>query len=356
MKPILRISFSNSSGRRLFKAGAVAAILVAAVLIPPATTAAADAGPAPFDGDVFHATDGAVLPIRSWLPQGKPKAVVLALHGFGDYSAAFKTPAALWAAGGVATYAYDQRGFGGSPHTFHWSGTDTMVGDVRSMVADLRSLYPATPLYLAGESMGGAIAIVATTAPNPVDVDGVILVSPAIWEHNLLGSIERSALWATNLTWPGLWLKPPRGLHITPSDNIEMLRALARDSLIQQGARVDTTAGLMDLMDRAGDNVRNIHIPTLVLFGAHDEILPHAGIEAFLARLPTENVRVAIYPQGYHMLLRDLHGETVSIDALTWMLDRKAVLPSGDECQGISATAPVCRKRASGVSSESALR
>jgi alpha-beta hydrolase superfamily lysophospholipase len=325
-------------------------------LAPPCAAAAVDAGPAPFNGDMFHAADGAVLPIRSWLPQGKPKAVVLALHGFGDYSAAFKMPAALWAAGGVATYAYDQRGFGGSPHTFHWSGTDRMIADVKAMTTALRRLYPETPLYLVGESMGGAVAIVATAQANPADVDGVILVSPAIWEHDLLGAIERSALWATNLTWPGLWLTPPRGLHITPSDNIEMLRALARDSLIQQGARVDTTAGLMDLMDQAGDDVRNIHIPTLVLFGAHDEILPKAGIEGFLARLPTRNVRVAIYPQGYHMLLRDLHGGTVSTDALTWMLDRKAVLPSGDECQGMSAAAPVCRKRAGGVSSESALR
>jgi alpha-beta hydrolase superfamily lysophospholipase len=274
------------------------------------------------------------------------------LHGFGDYSAAFKSPATLWAAGGIATYAYDQRGFGGSPHTFHWSGTETMVADVRAVATDLRRLYPSIPLYLAGESMGGSVAIVATTIPNPIDVDGVILVSPAIWEHNLLGTIERSALWATKLTWPGLWLTPPRGLHIAPSDNIEMLRALARDSLIQQGARVDTTAGLMTLMDQAGGNVRDIHIPTLVLFGAHDEILPHAGIERFLTKLPTENVRVAIYPRGYHMLLRDLHGEIVSNDALTWMLDREAALPSGDECAGISAKAPVCRKRASGVSSE----
>ena len=35
------------------------------------------------------ADDGTRLPLRSWLPDGPPKAVILALHGFNDYSNAF---------------------------------------------------------------------------------------------------------------------------------------------------------------------------------------------------------------------------------------------------------------------------
>ena len=30
--------------------------------------------------------DGAALPLRQWQPAGEPKAVILALHGFNDYS------------------------------------------------------------------------------------------------------------------------------------------------------------------------------------------------------------------------------------------------------------------------------
>src|SRR6266487_195279 len=39
-----------------------------------------------FTDAAFIAPDGAQLPLRKWLPKGQPKAVVLALHGFGDYS------------------------------------------------------------------------------------------------------------------------------------------------------------------------------------------------------------------------------------------------------------------------------
>ena len=49
------------------------------------------------------------------LPTSGVKAVILALHGFNDYSNAFAMPARLWAERGIASYAYDQRGFGGAP-------------------------------------------------------------------------------------------------------------------------------------------------------------------------------------------------------------------------------------------------
>jgi alpha-beta hydrolase superfamily lysophospholipase len=297
------------------------------------------------DAHAFIAADGTEMPMRSWLPKGQPKAIIAALHGFADYSAAFAKPAAFWATRGVATFAYDQRGFGGAPHLFQWSGDATMVRDAKQFVATLRRRYPDVPIYVLGESMGGAVAIAATTGRDPAQVDGTILVSPAVWEHNLMGSLERAALSVAQHMIPGLWLEAPRGLNIHPSDNIEMLRAMGRDSLVQFGARADTTAGLMDLMDYAGEAVPDIRLPTFVLFGAHEEVLPEAAVDSFMKRLPATNVRVAYYPEGYHMLLRDLHGDIVWKDVLAWTLDRTGKLESGDECAGKAAASAPCKAR-----------
>lgn len=293
--------------------------------------------------DMFRTSDGTELPMRNWMPQERPRALIVALHGFADYSFSYARPAAAWAKKGIATFAFDQRGFGGAPHVLHWSGSARMIADATEAVAALRARYPGIPTYLIGESMGGAVAIAATAGPRPATVDGVILVAPAVWEHSFLGSIERSALWITRTALPGLWLTPPPGLHIRPSDNIPMLREMSRDSLVQMGARADTTAGLMDLMDQAGDEVSRIHLPTLVLYGAHEEILPHTAVTAFLERVPAENVRVAFYPKGYHMLLRDLDGDIVANDVATWVADRRAPLPSGNECGGDAAASPPCQ-------------
>jgi len=323
----------------LFKRSALSALF----LIGCACAAVAQVTPE-IEPGAFIASDGAELPMRSWLPAAKPRALIVALHGFADYSASYARPAALWAKDGIATFAYDQRGFGGAPHVYHWAGSARMIADADEAIAALRAKYPGIPVYLIGESMGGAVALAATTEPEPPNVSGVILVAPAVWEHSLLGSIERSALWVTRTAIPGLWLTAPPGLNIHPSNNIEMLRAMSRDSLVQMGARADTTAGLMDLMDQAGERVSRISLPTLVLYGAHEEVLPHSAVTGFLSRVPARNVRVALYPHGYHMLLRDLDGDIVAKDVAAWIADRTAPLPSGNECRGDAAAAAPCRR------------
>ena len=74
------------------------------------------------------AADGAELPLRSWLPQaGPPDAVLVALHGFNDYSNFFDGPGRWLAGRGIASYAYDQRGFGGAPHRGLWAGTEALA-------------------------------------------------------------------------------------------------------------------------------------------------------------------------------------------------------------------------------------
>src|SRR5213078_4836419 len=128
-----------------------------------ATHLAPSASPARFTDSAFIAADGVSLPLRKWLPQGEVKAVILALHGFNDYSNAFTMPAPLWAEHGIATYAYDQRGFGGAPMRASWAGSARLAGDAVTATRLLRAIYPGRPIYLLGESMGGGVAILAAS-------------------------------------------------------------------------------------------------------------------------------------------------------------------------------------------------
>jgi alpha-beta hydrolase superfamily lysophospholipase len=341
MKPISKTSSCNWS--RLRAASVAVALGLAGCASPTAPTDPAAPIAPEIGSEMFRASDATALPMRSWLPAGKPTAIIVALHGFADYSASFNRPAGAWAAHGIATYAYDQRGFGGSPHMFHWAGERRMAADAKEIVAAIRRRYPGVPTYLLGESMGGAVAIVACSGPDPVQVDGVVLVSPAVWEHDLTGAIERSALGIATFVLPNLWLEPPRVLNIHTSDNITMLRAMARDSLVQSGARADTTAGLMDLMDDALAQAPSLRKPALVLYGAHEEVLPKAAVEALVTRLPA-TATVAEYPAGYHLLLRDLGGDIASADIVAWIQNRHAPLPSGGACRGFASHARSCAR------------
>ena len=194
--------------------------------------------------------DGLELPLRSWLPEEPPHAVILALHGFNDYSAAFEAPGVWWAERGIATYAYDQRGFGAAPYRGRWAGSETLGDDLMSLASLIRERHPGRPLYILGESMGGAVAMVAFAENPGFVVDGAILSAPAVWARSTMPGYQRVALEIVAHLVPWGYLTG-EGVRIQASDNIEMLRALGRDPLIIKRTRVDAVYGLTDLMDQA---------------------------------------------------------------------------------------------------------
>jgi alpha-beta hydrolase superfamily lysophospholipase len=283
--------------------------------------------------------DGAELPLRVWRPDGDARAVFLALHGFNDYSLSFEEPAKHWADSGIATYAFDQRGFGETAHRGLWAGEARMIEDLRVAAALIRTRHPDTPFYLLGESMGGAVIMAAAASDDPPAADGLILAAPAIWGRNAQGPMQSGALWLFAHTVPWMTLTG-EGLNVQPSDNIEMLRRLARDPLVIKETRVDAIWGLTNMMDLAHEAAPRLPARALLLYGSREDVLPDDAVLAMLRRLPPPDEsgpRVALYSTGYHMLLRDLNAAVVLDDVVAWIGDPLAPLPSGGDARAQAA-------------------
>ena len=80
-------------------------------------------------------------------------------------------------------------------------------------------------------------------------------------------------------------------------------------------------------------------VPTLVLYGAHEEVVSVDAAREFIESLPKPPapVRVAVYPRGYHLLLRDRGAETVIGDVAAWIERPGEPLPSGADGSGVAA-------------------
>jgi len=279
-------------------------------------------------GEVLIARDGTRLPLRHWDAEGrqdskKPRAVIVALHGMSDYSNAFDMPGKVWARQGITTLAYDQRGFGAGGNPGIWAGAGLMRADLNDAIAAAKARYPGVPVFALGESMGGAVVLTALASDSPPNVDGVILVAPAVWSRSDMPMTYRAALFLAAHLLPGMILSNSATSHvvtITPSDNIPMLRALGRDPLFQKKTRTDTLFGLVNLMDEARTAPERIKTapPILFLYGANDQIIPAKPTQAVIAALDGKAM-VKKYEHGYHMLLRDLEGEQVDRDIADWM-------------------------------------
>jgi len=284
--------------------------------------------PPTLTADRYVAADGTALPLAVWpATNGAPTAVILGLHGYGDYRNAWEEPAAIWSEAGITTYAYDQRGFGASPTRGRWSGTDSLVEDARAMAALLRARHPGVPLYLAGESMGGAVALVA--ADRTIDVDGLILLAPALRSRDTFGPVASAGLWFFAHTIP--WMPSgPTSIDYKPTDNPKTLEKLRNDPMMLRQTRLDMGYGLLDLMDAARTAAGRIDLPYLMQYGLGDRIVPRGPVRAAIEIMPRRaDSKLAFYRDGYHLLLRDKAGPVVAADDIAWIADHEAALPSG---------------------------
>lgn len=245
-----------------------------------------------------------------------PRAVILALHGFNDYRGAFGSFAAYAASRGYLVAAFDQQGFGASRNRGLWPGSEVLAQDLAHHVARLRETWPGVPLFLIGESMGGAVAVVAQDAEG-LTVDGLILVSPAVWGGDEFNPFYRAVLEIAVRIAPG-WTVTGQGLGVRASDNIDALIALGRDPMVIKATRLDAIAGLVDLMDQASQSAGEIDLPVLVLIGENDEVIPPEAMADFAGRLAPEICHAVVYADGWHLLLRDLQREVVWRDILAW--------------------------------------
>jgi len=286
------------------------------------------AGPTPAEALVM--ADGERLALRVWAPAGPPRAVILALHGFGDHGGnSLVEGGPLLSAAGILVYAYDQRGFGYSSHRGIWPGVETLVTDARAAVGLIAARHPGLPLHLLGESMGGAIAAAAATTSLPIS--GVILSAPAVLGRRQLPGVVSVAMDGLIAVMPAMAMQASAG-GIAASDNRAALERFGRDPLTLRDVRLDVIGGVLDSMDAAVEALpRCCTAPTLILTGGNDQVIPTRIARRVLRALPPrDDRRILHYPDGWHLLLRDAIRDRVAADIIAWIADPAAPLPAED--------------------------
>lgn len=286
------------------------------------------------DENVFVTTDGSRLGLTVWPAAGTddPDYVVVGVHGMSDYAGAFHMAAPYWAARGVTTYAYDQRGFGRSPNKGLWPEEELMRADLRTAVDVARKRHPDAVITVVGISMGASVAMTAFGSDDPPKADRLILSGPGLRGWGAINPLYRVSLLASAYANPGWIVVPPAGLiKIEPSDNNAMLRRTWSDPHMTYENRIDQVYGLVTLMENAHWAAARLPkgLPVLASYGARDIVIPQNGV-ARTAKLLPPNVRTVYYKNGYHMLERDLQAEKVHADYLAFMKAPEAELPSGE--------------------------
>lgn len=125
-------------------------------------------------------------PMRSWVDPNKPPiACLLCVHGLGLQSNSYEFFGKEQANRGLAVYSIDVRGFGSWMNAKGKTKVnfDDCLDDIRIALESIHAANPGLPVYILGESMGGAIALRAASL-YPTLVDGLISSVPASERFN----------------------------------------------------------------------------------------------------------------------------------------------------------------------------
>lgn len=283
--------------------------------------------------DYARMPDGTHLPIRRWGASEDPQLVILGVHGFSDYGNAF---AGLYDAlikdrngllqqpPTLRVYAYDQRGHGLTEPLGIWPGAELMREDLRMVATLLRERYPSAHLVIMGESMGGAVALTASAMEPGLDADGIVLLAPAVWGMESMPWYQRLGILLVRQLTPAASFSGRSAAEwgIYPTDDESVARAIQADPLVQKTARADTIYGLTQLMSDALQTTLPQDQDFLVLYGMYDTVIPPRSVCLWLQRIeqnPPDQLQVALYPRGYHLLTRHLQSDFVFNDLSIWL-------------------------------------
>lgn len=268
---------------------------------------------------VFAASDGANVPYRFWKAR-EPRAVLLLLHGACDYSGAFDEIAPKLAERGFTCLAYDQRGFGATASRGEWAGTDRMVDDVSDAITFLRGRVGNTlPLFILGESMGGAMAVHAAAAFPNRGIDGLVLLAPGALASTLWKLIYR---WSARLIHAlarncEIVFERESGNELSASSAIRLMS----DPLVMRGIKPEIFMGLLALGTDAVRKAREVRIPVLTLIAGRDDLLRKACIRHLHDNLAGEKT-CRLVEDAPHLLLHWRGGDSVLREARHWLLNR----------------------------------
>ena len=211
---------------------------------------------------------------------------MLIVHGIGEHSGRYEHVGSFFAEHGIDTMSYDQRGFGqsGGRRAFVKS-FDQYLDDVEQLLAERRTL--GVPVILLGHSLGGLVVTTYLIGDRP-QPDLSVISAPALdaevpaWQRTLAPVLGK--------------LLPKQ--HIPSEIDSELLsrdvavqQAYVDDPLVIAGATAGLGNEMFATMASTSASLDRISVPTYVLHGADDRLVPPSASEP-LGQLPNATRKV----------------------------------------------------------------
>lgn len=262
------------------------------------------------------------LPLISWeAPEGcTPKAAILCVHAFGLDNRAFEWFAAQMKDRHFVIYALDIRGFGAwqSETGSGLINFDQALSDIRSVGKIIKELSPGVPVFLLGESMGGALVLRAASDPQ-CDFNGVIASVPSPDRYGESRMALRVAMHL--LRQPNKVFNIGDQLATQATSNEELRTMWETDPFSRHEFSPLELMKLNRFMVKALQDCSHIKsTPVIIVQGLADRLVKPKGTYEMFDRVNSTDKAMIILGAAEHLIFETTNQSSVLLDGLTaWL-------------------------------------
>ena len=258
---------------------------------------------------------------QCWLPDGKPKAILLVAHGLAEHSGRYKNLVNYFVPKGYAVYSFDYRGHGKSEGMRAYVDRfDDYLTDLETFFGMVRKENKDAKIFLVGHSMGATIAV-PYAVEHQRDFAGLIFsgaslvasptVSPALLA--IAGVISA--------------LLPKMGVSVIDASTISrdkaVVDAYVNDPLVFRGKiPARTGAELARMWKTLPEQMPRIKLPILIVHGAADRLCDPAGSKLLYERVGSKDKTLKLYDGFYHEIYNEPEHKQVMADIEAWLAKR----------------------------------
>ena len=265
----------------------------------------------------FKSTDGLELYCQNWLPEGEPKAVIVIVHGMGEYGGRHPHVVESLVPKGYAIYAADHRGHGRSPgkrmFVNKWS---EYLDDLGRFIKLVKERWVGRPFFLYGHSMGGNITL-SYVLRHPDGYNGVIASAPAVGKLDIPPILAFMSKIMSRLA-PAMQVKSNFDTNDISRDLAES-EAYGNDPLVQNFATPRFGVEFSAAAEWAMAHAAEFKPPLLMIHGDSDNIVNVSASHSFFAQVPHDDKKLIVYEGGVHESHNDIHRAQVLADIEAWL-------------------------------------
>lgn len=282
--------------------------------------------------DVCVNSRGMNLLTATWMPGGEaPRAIILLLHGYGfDCTTYFADTAERLAAEGYGVFGIDYEGHGRS------DGLAVFIPDFETIVDDCmafghtiraRPQFSPLPMFLLGESMGGAVAI-HLHRRDAEAWRGAILMAPMCKISEKVKPPALLVALMSNLAYllPA-WQIVPAADIVTSAvrDPIKLKKISSSRYTYRSRPRLRTALTMLETSRDVEKRLHEVSLPFLLLHGDSDIVTELSGSQSLYDRACSADKTFIVYPGAWHLLTEGEPEETTQVvfkDMLSWLAAR----------------------------------